>query len=45
LPPQNLLEFLQPYFNDQEEVDPKAGGGDPMTMGNLVKYFAIFFIK
>lgn len=36
LPPQNLLEFLQPYFNDQEEVDPKAGGGDPMTMGNLI---------
>lgn len=36
LPPENLLEYLEPYFKDTEEIDPKAGGGDPMTMGELV---------
>jgi len=37
IPPDQLLEFFEPYFYDEEEVDPKAGGGDPMTIGQMVQ--------
>jgi len=33
LPPEYLLQFFEDYLEDDEEVDPKAGGGDPMTVG------------
>ncbi|XP_022660538.1 pre-mRNA-splicing factor 38B-like isoform X2 [Varroa jacobsoni] len=36
-PPQDLIGWFEPYLTDEEEVDPKAGGGDPMTMGQLVR--------
>lgn len=36
-PPQDLWKWFEPYLADDEEVDPKAGGGMPMTMGELVR--------
>ncbi|GAU95419.1 hypothetical protein RvY_07040-2 [Ramazzottius varieornatus] len=36
-PPADLWEWLEPYLDDPEEVDPKAGTGDPMTIGMVVQ--------
>ncbi|OQR68364.1 pre-mRNA-splicing factor 38B-like [Tropilaelaps mercedesae] len=36
-PPPDLIGWFEPYLSDEEEVDPKAGGGDPMTMGQLIR--------
>ena len=37
LPPEYLLQFFGDYLQDEEPVDPKAGGGDPMTIGQMVQ--------
>lgn len=38
LPPEYLLQFFEDYLEDDEQVDPKAGGGDPMTIGAMVQH-------
>jgi len=35
LPPEQLMEFFSEYLLDEEEIDPRAGGGDPMTIGQM----------
>ncbi|UYV73284.1 PRPF38B [Cordylochernes scorpioides] len=44
-PPRDLWDWYEPYMEDTEltpgvgqEVDPKAGGGQTMTMGDLVRH-------
>ncbi|CAJ0586957.1 unnamed protein product, partial [Mesorhabditis spiculigera] len=36
-PPADLWSWFEPYFDDDEEVDPRSGGGDQMTFGNFVR--------
>jgi len=36
LPPEFLLPYFEDYLEDEYEIDPKAGGGDPMTFGQMV---------
>lgn len=38
-PPQDLWQWFEPFLDDQEEIDPKAGGGSSMTIGDLVRCF------
>ncbi|XP_055327161.1 pre-mRNA-splicing factor 38B-like [Paramacrobiotus metropolitanus] len=38
-PPADLWEWYEPYLDDKDEVDPKAGGGDYMTIGQMVRHF------
>ncbi len=38
-PPADLWDWLEPYLDDDDEVDPKAGGGDRMAVGQMVKLF------
>jgi len=33
--PQKFWEWFEPYLDDDEEIDPKAGSGRPMTIGNM----------
>ncbi|XP_032220073.1 pre-mRNA-splicing factor 38B [Nematostella vectensis] len=40
-PPADLWEWYEPYLEDEEEVDPKAGTGCTMTMGQLVRSFLL----
>ncbi|KRZ29081.1 Pre-mRNA-splicing factor 38B, partial [Trichinella pseudospiralis] len=37
LHPATFWSWYEPYFDDAEEIDPKAGGGDLMTIGEMVK--------
>jgi len=37
LAPEHLLPFFEDYLEDEDEIDPKAGGGDPMTIGQMVQ--------
>ncbi|XP_011406551.1 PREDICTED: pre-mRNA-splicing factor 38B-like [Amphimedon queenslandica] len=32
-PPNNFLDWFSPYLEDEEEIDLKAGGGYPVTIG------------
>jgi len=36
-PPTDLLSWFEEYLDDEEEIDPKAGGGKPMTIGEMAK--------
>lgn len=36
-PPKDLWKWFEPYLSDDEQVDPKAGGGLPMTIGEMVR--------
>lgn len=40
-PPAKLWEWMEPYLEDEEEVDPKAGGGCTMTIGQMVRSFLL----
>lgn len=40
-PPADLLKWMEPYFDDDEEIDPRAGGGDKMTIGQMLKQMLI----
>lgn len=40
-PPQDFLEWYEPYLEDEEEIDVKAGGGKIMTIGEMVKAFML----
>ena len=41
LPPEYLLAYFEDYLEDEYEIDPKAGGGDPMTVGQMVNIQAV----
>ncbi|KAK5973264.1 Pre-mRNA-splicing factor 38B [Trichostrongylus colubriformis] len=36
-PPADLWEWFEPYLDDEEEIDPRSGGGDIMTFGQVVR--------
>ena len=38
-PSRDLWHWFEPYLEDDEQVDPKAGGGSPMTIGQMVRHF------
>ncbi|CAD5229259.1 unnamed protein product [Bursaphelenchus okinawaensis] len=38
-PPTDFWAWFEPYLDDDEELDPKAGGGDYQTIGDVVKTF------
>jgi len=37
LPAANMWDWFEPYLDDEEEIDIKAGGGKPMTIGEMCK--------
>jgi len=37
LPAANMWDWFEPYLEDEEEIDIKAGGGKPMSIGELCK--------
>ncbi|XP_065067618.1 pre-mRNA-splicing factor 38B-like [Rhopilema esculentum] len=41
LQPKELWSWLEPYLEDEEELDVKAGGGCTMTIGQLVRSFLL----
>lgn len=41
LPPANLLDWYEPYFEDEEEMDVKAGGGQTMKLGNILRQWLV----
>ncbi|XP_033643613.1 pre-mRNA-splicing factor 38B-like [Asterias rubens] len=38
-PPADLWEWLEPYLEDEEEIDAKAGSGCTMTIGEMARSF------
>ncbi|CAG0915818.1 unnamed protein product [Notodromas monacha] len=36
-PPADLWTWFEPYLEDEEEVEVRAGGGKPMTIGEIVR--------
>ncbi|PAV88719.1 hypothetical protein WR25_20137 isoform B [Diploscapter pachys] len=36
-PPADMWSWYEPYMDDEDEVDPRSGGGDSMTFGQLVR--------
>lgn len=40
-PPADLFDWYVDYLDDEEEVEPRAGGGAPTTIGALVRQMLI----
>ncbi|XP_020911071.1 pre-mRNA-splicing factor 38B [Exaiptasia diaphana] len=40
-PPADMWDWYEAYLEDEEELDPKAGTGCPMTIGQLVRSFML----
>ncbi|TSY27774.1 Pre-mRNA-splicing factor 38B [Bagarius yarrelli] len=38
-PPADLIEWFEPFLDDEEELDVKAGGGCVMTVGEMLRSF------
>lgn len=38
-PPADIWDWFEPYLNDEEEVDPKAGGGNVICVGEMLRQF------
>ncbi|KAL7070963.1 hypothetical protein ACQ4LE_010100 [Meloidogyne hapla] len=36
-PPGDLWAWMEPYLDDEAEIDPRSGGGDKMQFGQLVR--------
>ncbi|XP_019548394.3 pre-mRNA-splicing factor 38B isoform X1 [Aedes albopictus] len=36
-PPTDLYDWYEPYLLDEEEIDVKAGGGQTMTIGQMIR--------
>ncbi|VDM97196.1 unnamed protein product [Thelazia callipaeda] len=36
-PPQDLWAWMEPYLDDEEQIDPRSGTGDMMAMAQVVK--------
>ncbi|XP_057315182.1 pre-mRNA-splicing factor 38B-like isoform X2 [Hydractinia symbiolongicarpus] len=41
LHPNTFWEWFEPYLEDDEEIDPKAGEGSSMTIGQMVRSFLL----
>jgi pre-mRNA-splicing factor 38B len=41
LPPKDLLEWYEPYLEDEEELDVKAGSGQTMTIGTMLRQWLV----
>ncbi|KAL1509454.1 hypothetical protein ABEB36_004188 [Hypothenemus hampei] len=41
LPPSSLLEWYEGYLEDEEELDVKAGGGQTMTIGQMLRQWLV----
>lgn len=41
LPPSALLEWYEDYLEDEEELDVKAGGGQTMTIGQMLRQWLV----
>ncbi|XP_063906265.1 pre-mRNA-splicing factor 38B-like [Zophobas morio] len=41
LPPKDLLEWYESYLEDEEELDVKAGGGQVMTIGTMLRQWLV----
>eukprot|EP00794_Sanderia_malayensis_P015922 gene15922-17523_t len=39
--PKDMWSWIEPYLEDEEEIDVKAGGGCIMTIGQLVRSFIL----
>lgn len=37
-PPNDLFDWYREYLGDEEAVDPRAGGGQPTTIGNMARH-------
>ncbi|KAK6167146.1 hypothetical protein SNE40_021243 [Patella caerulea] len=40
-PPADLWDWYEPYFDDDEEVDVKAGGGHVMLIGEMIRQWLV----
>lgn len=40
-PPGDLFDWYEEYLQDEEEVDAKAGGGQTMTIGQMLHQFLV----
>ena len=40
-PPATFWECFEEYLDDEEEIDPKAGGGNSMTIGEMAENFLV----
>lgn len=38
-PPGDLWDWFEPYLDDEEELDVKAGSGQTMTIGEMLRHF------
>ncbi|GMT32543.1 hypothetical protein PFISCL1PPCAC_23840 [Pristionchus fissidentatus] len=36
-PPSDLWAWLEPYLDDEDSVDPRSGGGDELTFGQICR--------
>ncbi|KAF8381113.1 hypothetical protein PRIPAC_70255, partial [Pristionchus pacificus] len=36
-PPSDLWNWLEPYLDDEDTVDPRSGGGDELTFGQIAR--------
>ncbi|GJQ74859.1 hypothetical protein Trydic_g21695 [Trypoxylus dichotomus] len=41
LPPAQLLDWYEPYLDDEEELDVKAGGGQMMRIGMMLRQWLV----
>ncbi|KAK9703275.1 PRP38 family [Popillia japonica] len=41
LPPAQLLDWYEPYLDDEEELDVKAGGGQIMRIGMMLRQWLV----
>ncbi|XP_048776673.2 pre-mRNA-splicing factor 38B-like isoform X2 [Ostrea edulis] len=39
--PKDMWDWYEPYLDDEEEIDVKAGGGHKMTMGEMVRQWMV----
>jgi len=39
--PNTFWEWFEPYMEDDEEIDPKAGSGSLMTIGQMIRSFLL----
>lgn len=37
-PPHHLFQWFEGFLEDEEVIDPKAGGGQPMTIGQMCRH-------
>lgn len=40
-PPATFWEWFEEYLDDEEDIDPKAGGGNNMTIGEMTENFLV----